>query len=153
AFLGPPEVNITPCLNCINVTIKLPKSHFREKGKLLSLIDIYGELDYEITLKSQTGEDKRAPEKTTNEVFSTVIEELYPNRNYCVSAVVAASLNKHSTPSAWKCVPSDMEAQPAYQVAAVGGAVFVSLIIASALMCMRAGGYFIQNTSLPHALV
>ncbi|NXK92008.1 INRA2 protein, partial [Formicarius rufipectus] len=153
AFLGPPEVNITPCLNCINVTIKLPTSHFREKGKLLSLIDIYEELDYEVTLKSQDGEHKTPWKKTTQEVFSTVIEELYPNRNYCVSVVVTASLNKHSTPSPWKCVPSDMEARPGYQVVAVAGALCVSLILAGALKCMHAGGYFLQNKSLPLALV
>ncbi|NXG17639.1 INAR2 protein, partial [Grallaria varia] len=153
AFLGPPEVNITPCLNCINVTIKLPTSHFREKGKLLSLIDIYKELDYEITLKSQDREHKRPWEKTTEEVFNTVIEELYPNRNYCVSVVITASLNKHSIPSPWKCVPSDKEARPGYHGTAIAGAVCVSLVIAGALKCMHAGGYFLQNKSLPRALV
>ncbi|NXU92398.1 INAR2 protein, partial [Xiphorhynchus elegans] len=155
AYLGPPEVNMTPCLNCINVTIKMPTSHFREKGKQLSLIDIYKELYYEITLKSQDGEPghKRPREKTTQEVFSTVLDELYPNRNYCVSVVVTASLNRHSIPSPWKCVPSDTEARPGYQVAAVAGAVCVSLIIAAALKCMHAGGYFLQNKSLPRALV
>ncbi|NXS12725.1 INRA2 protein, partial [Neodrepanis coruscans] len=112
AFLGPPEVNVTSCLSCINVTIKLPSSHFREKEKLLTLIDIYEELDYEITLKSQDGEHKRTREKTTETVFSTVIEELYPNRNYCVSVVVSASLNKNSLPSAWKCVLTDSVAAP-----------------------------------------
>ncbi|NWI86547.1 INRA2 protein, partial [Pitta sordida] len=153
AFLGPPEVNITPCLNCINVTIKLPTSHFREKEKLLSLIDIYQKLEYQITVKSQDGEHKRPREKITKEVFSTVIEELYPNRNYCVSAVVTASLNKHSIPSAWKCVPADSGARPGYHMVAVAGAVCVSLIIAGALKCMHAGGYFLQDKSLPQALV
>ncbi|NWT06830.1 INAR2 protein, partial [Mionectes macconnelli] len=153
AFLGPPEVNITPCLNCINVTIKLPTSHYREKGKLLSLIDIYEELDYEITLKSQAGEHKTPREKTTEEVFSTVIEELYPSRNYCVSVAVTASLNKHSVPSPWKCVASDSKARPDYQVAVVACAVCVSLVIAAALKCLHAGGYFLQIKSLPRALV
>ncbi|NXM26553.1 INRA2 protein, partial [Oxyruncus cristatus] len=153
AFLGPPEVNVTPCLRCINVTIKLPTSHYREKGKLLSLIDIYEELDYEITVKSQDGEHKRPWEKTTEEVFSTVIEELYPSRNYCVSVVVTASLNKHSIPSPWKCVLSDSMARSGYHVAAVAGAVCVSLVVAAALKCLYAGGYFLQSKSLPHALV
>uniref|UniRef100_A0A8D2MLN2 Interferon alpha and beta receptor subunit 2 n=1 Tax=Zonotrichia albicollis TaxID=44394 RepID=A0A8D2MLN2_ZONAL len=57
-ILGPPEVNVTSCPNCLNVTIKLPASHFRQNGKLQSLIDIYQELDYDITLKSQDGEHK-----------------------------------------------------------------------------------------------
>ncbi|XP_027604653.1 interferon alpha/beta receptor 2-like [Pipra filicauda] len=151
--LGPPEVNVTSCLNCINVTMKLPTSHYREKGKLLSLIDIYEELDYEITLKSQDREDKRAQEKTTAEVFSTVIEELYPSRNYCVSVVVSASLNKHySIPSPWKCVLSGSMARPGYHLAAVAGAVCVSLVIGAALKCLHAGGYFLQGKSLPRAL-
>ncbi|XP_027498952.1 interferon alpha/beta receptor 2 isoform X3 [Corapipo altera] len=152
AFLGPPEVNVTPCLNCINVTMKLPTSHYRERGKLLSLIDIYEELDYEITLKSQDREDKRAQEKTTEEVFSSVIEELYPSRNYCVSVVVSASLNKHSIPSPWKCVLAGSMARPGYHLAAVAVAVCVSLVIVAALKCLHAGGYFLLGKSLPHAL-
>ncbi|NXM78625.1 INAR2 protein, partial [Serilophus lunatus] len=153
AFLGPPEVNVSSCLNCINVTIKLPTSHFREEGKLLTLIDIYEELEYEITLKSQDGEHKRPWKKTTETVFSTVIEELYPNRNYCVSVMVTAPLNKNSIPSAWKCVPGNSEAPPGYHMAAVAGAVCLSLLIAGALKCLHIGGYFLQNKSLPQALV
>ncbi|NWW41969.1 INRA2 protein, partial [Panurus biarmicus] len=121
AILGPPEVNITSCPNCINVTIKLPTSHFREKGKLQSLIDIYGGLDYVITLKSQDGEHKRPRQGTTEEVFSTVIEELYPGRNYCVSVEVTASLNKHSIPSPWKCVTADSEARQGKGAVGQGG--------------------------------
>ncbi|NXD04106.1 INRA2 protein, partial [Certhia familiaris] len=112
AILGPPEVNITSCANCLNVTIKLPTSHFRDKGKLLSLIDIYEELDYDITLRSLDGEHTRHRQKTTEEVFSAVIEELYPSRNYCVSVAVTASLNKHSLPSPWKCVTAASEVHP-----------------------------------------
>ncbi|NXD32132.1 INRA2 protein, partial [Spelaeornis formosus] len=110
AFLGPPEVNVTSCPNCINVTIKLPPSHLREQGKLLSLIDIYDVLDYDIMLKSLDGEHERPRQETTEDVFSTVIEELYPSRNYCLSVVVSASLNKNSVPSPWKCATADSEA-------------------------------------------
>ncbi|KFZ49850.1 hypothetical protein N338_04110, partial [Podiceps cristatus] len=153
AFLGPAEVNISSCLNCINVTIKLPTSHFRKNEKLLSLADIYYELDYEITLKTIDGEHKRPPEKTTKEIFNTVIEELYPNRNYCLSVMVTASLNKHSIPSAWKCITTDSVAQQAYHPVAVAGAVCLSLMLAVALKCMHAGGYILQNKSLPRTLV
>ncbi|KAM9259443.1 interferon alpha/beta receptor 2 isoform 2-T5 [Cariama cristata] len=144
-FLGPPEVNISSCLNCINVTIKLPTSHLRKNEKLLSLIDIYQELDYGITLKTLDGEHKRPRETTTEEIINTVIEELYPNRNYCVSVMVTASLNTHSIPSAWKCITTDSVAQQ--------GAICFSLMLAGALKCMHAGGYILQNKSLPHTLV
>ncbi|NXJ00869.1 INRA2 protein, partial [Psophia crepitans] len=153
AFLGPPEVNISSCLNCINVTIKLPTSYFRKNEKPLSLIDIYKELEYVITLKTLDGEHKRPQETTTEEVFSTVIEELYPNRNYCVSVMVTASLNKHSIPSAWKCITADSVAQQDYHIVAITGAICLSLMLAGALKCMHAGGYILPNTSLPHTLV
>ncbi|NXB32365.1 INAR2 protein, partial [Eulacestoma nigropectus] len=153
AILGPPEVNITSCPNCINVTIKLPTSHFREKGKLLSLIDIYEELDYNITLKSLDGEYKGPRQKTTEEVFSIVIGELYPSRNYCVSVEVTASLNRHSTPSLWKCVTADSEARQGYHEGAVAGAVCVSLIIAAVLKCVHAAGFILPKISFPQALV
>ncbi|NXM98473.1 INAR2 protein, partial [Sylvia borin] len=153
AYLGPPEVNITSCPNCINVTIKLPTSHFRKKGKLQSLIDIYEELNYDITLKSQDGEHKRPRQTTTKEVFSTVIEELYPSRNYCVSVAVSASLNKHFIPSPWKCVTADSEARQGYHEAAVAGAVCVSLVIAAVLKCLHSAGFIFQKISLPQTLV
>ncbi|NXF59567.1 INRA2 protein, partial [Ciccaba nigrolineata] len=153
ALLGPPEVNISSCLNCINVTIKLPTSHFTQNGKLLSLTDIYKELDYGIILKTPNGEHKRPHEKTTKEIFSTVIEELYPNRNYCVSVMVTASLNKHCIPSAWKCVTTDAVAQQDYHTVTIAGAVCFALMLAGALKCMHAGGYILQKKSLPHTLV
>ncbi|NXG73860.1 INRA2 protein, partial [Baryphthengus martii] len=153
AFLGPPEVNISSCLNCINVTIKLPASHLRQNEKLLSLIDIYQDLDYAITLKTLDGEHKRPREKTTEEVFSTVIEELYPNRNYCVSVMVTASLNKNSIPSAWKCITADSVAQKDYHAVAIAGAVCFSLMLAGAVKCIHAGGFILQNKLLPHTLV
>ncbi|XP_010126755.1 PREDICTED: interferon alpha/beta receptor 2 [Chlamydotis macqueenii] len=152
-FLGPPEVNISSCLNCINVTIKLPTSHLRENEKLLSLIDIYKELDYYITLKTLDGEHKRPREETTEEIFNTVIEELYPNRNYCVSVMVTASLNKHSIPSAWKCISADSVAHQGYHIVAIAAAVCFSLMLVCVLKCMHAGGYVLQKKSLPRALV
>ncbi|NXL63943.1 INRA2 protein, partial [Chordeiles acutipennis] len=153
AFLGPPEVNISSCLNCINVSIKLPTSHFRNKGKLLSLIDIYNELDYDITLKTLDREHKIPREKTTEESFSTIIDELYPNKNYCVSVMVTASLNKHSIPSAWKCIAADSVAQQDYHPVAIAGAICFSLMLAGALKCMHVGGYILQTKALPHTLV
>ncbi|KAM6140769.1 interferon alpha/beta receptor 2 [Pterocles gutturalis] len=151
-FLGPPEVNISSCLNCLNVTIKLPTSHFRENGKLLSLTDIYKELNYDITLKTLDGEHKRPREKTAEEIFNTVIEELYPNRNYCVSVTVTASLNEHSTSSPWKCVTADSVAQQDYHIVAIAGAVCFSLMLAGALKCLHAAGYIHQKKPLPHTL-
>ncbi|NXR26757.1 INRA2 protein, partial [Cinclus mexicanus] len=154
AILGPPEVNITSCPNCINITIKLPTSHFRNKGKLLSLINIYEELDYIITLKSQDGEHKRPRQRTTEEVFSTVIGDLYPSRNYCVSVAITASLNKNAMPSPWKCVTADSETQrQGYHAVAVAGAVCVSLIIAVVLRCVHAAGFVLLKVSLPQTLV
>ncbi|NXN08845.1 INRA2 protein, partial [Indicator maculatus] len=153
ALLGPAEVNISSCLNCINVTIKLPTSHFRENGKLLSLIDIYEDLDYVITLKTPNQDHKRTQEKTTEEMFSTVIEELYPNQNYCVSVTVTASLNKHSIPSAWKCGIADSVAQQDYHTFTITAVVCFLLILAVSLKCMHTAGFILLNKLLPRTLV
>ncbi|XP_065718625.1 interferon alpha/beta receptor 2 isoform X1 [Patagioenas fasciata] len=151
--LGPPEVNISSCLNCINVTIKLPASHLTKNGKLLSLIHIYKVLYYNITLKSLDGEHKRPHENTTKEIFNTVIGELYPSRNYCVSVTVTASLNKNFITSDWKCVTADSVAQQGYSILTIAGAVCFSLMVAAALKYMHAGGYILLKTSLPRTLV
>nr|XP_009665900.1 PREDICTED: interferon alpha/beta receptor 2 isoform X1 [Struthio camelus australis] len=152
-FLGPPEVNISSCANCINITVKLPTSHFRKNEKLLSLIDIYEELDYEVTLKTRDGQHKRPRERTTREIFNMVIEDLFPNRNYCVSVMVSASLNKHSISSPWKCITADSRAQQDYHIATITGAVCFSLAIVVILSCMYAGGFILQKKSLPRTLV
>ncbi|XP_054239128.1 LOW QUALITY PROTEIN: interferon alpha/beta receptor 2 [Indicator indicator] len=152
-FLGPAEVNISSCRNCINVTIKLPTSHFRENEKLLSLIDIYEDLDYVITLKTLNQEHKRTQEKTTEEMFSTVIEELYPNQNYCVSVTVTASLNKHSIPSAWKCGIAESVAQQDYHTVTIAAVVCFLLILAVSLKCMHTAGFILLNKLLPRTLV
>lgn len=57
-FLGPPEFNLSSCVHCINITIKLPPTHLRKNGKLLSLFDIYNKVDYEITLRTVGEEHK-----------------------------------------------------------------------------------------------
>ncbi|NXC43103.1 INRA2 protein, partial [Penelope pileata] len=153
AFLGPPEVNISSCPLCINITVKLPTTHLRKNGKLQSLVDIYGSISCDIMLKTPDGEQKRPSEITTEETFNTVIEELYPNRNYCVSVLVTASLNKHSIPSAWKCVTTDSVAQQDYRTFTILSAVFVSMMLAVVLKCMHAAGYIHQKILLPDTLV
>ncbi|XP_051470957.1 interferon alpha/beta receptor 2 isoform X2 [Apus apus] len=157
-FLGPPEVSMSSCLNCINVTIELPVSHSRKSGKLLTLIDIYKELDYDITLKTLDGEHKRSREKTTEANFHTVIEELYPNRNYCVSVMIAASLNKHSIPSVWKCIttgsgaPQERENLYTY-IGIIAGVLCFLLVLVGALKCVHAAGCILPKKLLPRTLV
>uniref|UniRef100_A0A8C3KVC4 Tissue factor n=1 Tax=Chrysolophus pictus TaxID=9089 RepID=A0A8C3KVC4_CHRPC len=152
-FLGPPEFNISSCLRCINITIKLPPTHLRKNGKLVPLFDIYKNLHYEITIKTNDEERKSSSERITEELFSTVIEELYSNRNYCVSVMIIASLNKYSIPSAWKCITTDSVAEKGYQSIVIAVAVCFSLILAVILKCMHIGGYILQKKSLPDTLV
>ncbi|NXP43875.1 INRA2 protein, partial [Heliornis fulica] len=153
AFLGPPEVNISSCISCINVTIKLPTTYIRENENTRSLFNIYNHLEYVITLKTLDREHKRTLKTTSEEIFSTVIEDLYPDRNYCVSVMVIASLNKNSIPSAWKCVTAESVAQKDYHTLTIAGAVCVSLILAGILKCMHAGGYILPEKSFPRTLV
>ncbi|NXA35726.1 INRA2 protein, partial [Eudromia elegans] len=153
AFLGPPEVNISSCPNCLNITVKLPTSHLRKNGKLLSLIDIYRELDCEIRLSTPEKEITKRREKVTRETFNVVIEELYPNRNYCVSGSISRSVNKNSISSPWKCATTHSIAQQDFHVGTVVGAVCFSLSIIVFLACMYAGGFILQQNPLPSTLV
>ncbi|NXL94833.1 INRA2 protein, partial [Alectura lathami] len=153
AFLGPPEVNISSCLHCVNITIKTPTTHSRKNGMLLSLFDIYTGLDYDITLKTLDGEHKKSHQRTTEETFSTVFEGLLPSRNYCVSVNITASLNKRSIPSAWKCATAGSAAQQDHLTITIAVAVCFSLVLVVILKCLHAGGYIYQSKSLPDSLV
>uniref|UniRef100_A0A8C3SK76 Interferon alpha/beta receptor 2 n=1 Tax=Chelydra serpentina TaxID=8475 RepID=A0A8C3SK76_CHESE len=149
--LGPPAVNLTACPTCINVTIKLPASYLKEK----SLIDVYQKLDYTITVESFDGKEKiPIKNETSQESFSYVVGSLHSNTNYCVSVAVAASLNRHSAPSALKCIITRSSTQPGYGIIPILNGGLVSLVIGIFLLVLYKGGFIcLRSKPWPKVLV
>ncbi|XP_019380726.1 PREDICTED: interferon alpha/beta receptor 2 isoform X2 [Gavialis gangeticus] len=145
-YLGPPAVNITPYPDSINITTKLPASHLKREGKVLSLIDIYDELNYVITMRTSDAQVMTLKNTTTKEHFATVVEGLYPNANYCVSVAVTARINVKSIPSALKCVITGSINQQGYPAASLIGGVLVALVVCVILCILRRGGFIRLKT-------
>uniref|UniRef100_A0A8D0G7Y1 Interferon alpha/beta receptor 2 n=1 Tax=Sphenodon punctatus TaxID=8508 RepID=A0A8D0G7Y1_SPHPU len=141
--LGPPVVNLSACSSCINVTVKLPYSYCKKEGKVQSLIDVYTELYYEITVKATNPQEKPFQNKmtTTQESSHTVIEGLNPNANYCISVTVAANLNHNSIPSARKCITTRSDSQPSSQPGHVIGPVFGGALVSLTVVALLLGLY------------
>ncbi|XP_069492424.1 interferon alpha/beta receptor 2 isoform X3 [Ambystoma mexicanum] len=105
--LGPPVVHITSWSGCINVTIQPPVSHLKseDKTRFRSMMDVYTMLRYSITLEGP-GFHEKIDKDAHEENYSTIIKDLLPKTNYCVSVVVTATsnLSKHPKPSALQCL-------------------------------------------------
>ncbi|XP_025070213.1 interferon alpha/beta receptor 2 isoform X2 [Alligator sinensis] len=151
--LGPPALNITPYPSSINITITLPASHLKREGKVLSLIDIYDELKYVITVRTSDAQVVTLKNTTTKEHFATVVEGLYPNANYCVSVAVTAHLKDKSIPSTLKCVITGSISQQGYPAVSIIGGVLVALVVCVILFILhRAGIIRLKTKKWPSVL-
>ncbi|XP_070606447.1 interferon alpha/beta receptor 2 [Erythrolamprus reginae] len=95
--LRPPKFNISVCQNCVNVTVKLPSQ----------LFNIYQTLDYRITVKTDDLKENRIGNTTKQDSFFAILEDLHPNKNYCIAVEVSTSLNKQCTSTIPKCIMLD----------------------------------------------
>ncbi|XP_063812527.1 interferon alpha/beta receptor 2-like isoform X2 [Pseudophryne corroboree] len=106
-ILGPPIVDVVPCDHCLRVSIQPPVSYLwsEEQQRNVTMLsdDVYPILDYTIQLKnSQTVVSIDVEFGREN---NTIISNLLPRANYCVSVTVATAINlTPSIPSAPKCV-------------------------------------------------
>ncbi|CAI5772630.1 interferon alpha/beta receptor 2-like [Podarcis lilfordi] len=92
--LTPPQFEISACPSCANVTVKLSAS----------LLHVYQELDYTVTVIRDNVKEKRVINTTRQESFHTVIGDLSFNTNYCIAVDVRTSLNNQCAPSVPKCL-------------------------------------------------
>ncbi|KAK1167942.1 interferon alpha/beta receptor 2-like isoform X1 [Acipenser oxyrinchus oxyrinchus] len=93
-ILGPPDVSVTGCGDCLLLKLKPPRGKGPEP-----LLDIYHEFDYTITMKNN---GKREVSMKFHCEF--VIENLEPGTEYCVTVrMYRAGLNMNSKPSEPQC--------------------------------------------------
>ncbi|KAL7983577.1 hypothetical protein Chor_000453 [Crotalus horridus] len=95
--LKPPQFNISVCQNCVNVTVKLPPL----------LLKIYQKLDYRITVKTADFKENRIDNTTQQDSFFTILEDLHPNKNYCIAVQVSNSFKPQCTSTIPKCIMLD----------------------------------------------
>ncbi|XP_040194829.1 interferon alpha/beta receptor 2-like isoform X2 [Rana temporaria] len=92
--LGPALVDVVPCIHCINVSIHPPISHLWDEIKQhnVSMVsdEVYPYLEYTVHFVD-SAESSHTTKLTT--LNATVILNLRPNTNYCVSVDITSESN------------------------------------------------------------
>ncbi|KAG7463678.1 hypothetical protein MATL_G00179130 [Megalops atlanticus] len=93
--LGPPEVSVTGCGGCLNLTITLPRGNARS-----SITEIYMDFNFHIFWK-RAGNTKVW--NTSTSKSSYVLQHLAAGVEYCVRVQPQLNVNKHTLSSNWTC--------------------------------------------------
>ncbi|XP_061483773.1 interferon alpha/beta receptor 2-like isoform X2 [Rhineura floridana] len=129
--LATPQFNISACPNCANVTVKLSPS----------LLKVYYELGYTVTVETSDLKEKRVDNKTRQESFHTIIGDLSPNTNYCIAVDVKSSVNEQCTPSVPKCIIIGSKNKSGHIIFPALGGIFLSLAVGLALFGLYNTGF------------
>ncbi|XP_039175085.1 interferon alpha/beta receptor 2-like isoform X2 [Crotalus tigris] len=135
--LKPPQFNISVCQNCVNVTVKLPPL----------LLKIYQKLDYRITVETADFKENRIDNTTQQDSFFTILEDLHPNKNYCIAVQVSNSFKSQCTSTIPKCIMLDSNNRQVYTILSILALLllFVGLILV--FLCMTGFIYFKRRIS------
>ncbi|XP_070799650.1 interferon alpha/beta receptor 2 [Pituophis catenifer annectens] len=126
----PPEFNISVCQNCVNVTVKLPPL----------LLKIYQKLDYRITVKTADLKENRIDNTTKQDHFFTILEDLHPNKNYCIAVEVSTGVNRQCNSTIPKCIMLDSNNRKDYTMFSFL-ALFILLAMVAILVFLRKAGF------------
>uniref|UniRef100_A0A672YFD8 Fibronectin type-III domain-containing protein n=1 Tax=Sphaeramia orbicularis TaxID=375764 RepID=A0A672YFD8_9TELE len=116
--LGPPQVTLAGCGNCIKINISLPEA---EK----EIQETY-DPEFKIAWKKRGG-DKPISIKTPNKNFT--LDNLVPGTKYCIQVTLETYLNENVIPSNWSCIDTSMLEPPRGAVSAVLITVFSVVIV------------------------
>ncbi|XP_038622153.1 interferon alpha/beta receptor 2 isoform X2 [Tachyglossus aculeatus] len=159
--LGPPEVHIAALEDQIEVTVHLPEGllddpktpsnpwPFHEFNGLTGTI--------KVASMNRPEESRLIKIKDIHGGFSSVVEGLFLNTNYCITAEIHSPLNTNSQPSDLKCtvLASSVKSEPIKSQVVGGTFVFVFLLIFGllSLMALKIGGCIcLRRKRLPKVL-
>ncbi|XP_069035230.1 uncharacterized protein [Lepisosteus oculatus] len=99
-ILGPPDVSLTGCGDCLLLEINIPREVI---FKTSSLEDIYVEINFTVKLKKH-GKSQESEIEFTNNADSTYkISQLEPAAQYCLKVKMKTTLNQNTLYSGWHC--------------------------------------------------
>lgn len=148
--IGPPELSLAGCGNCIQVNILLPKAERQ--------IDI--EKFYDVNFRvlwNKTEEGKRWTEvlKTKNKSFT--LSNLEKGVEYCVQVHMEIVLNKNTKPSPLKCTftsHAEHENGTFLLGAGTAGLIFVLSALTMSIYCLYYTGFLCRlPTAVPRAMI
>ncbi|XP_036397099.1 interleukin-10 receptor subunit beta-like [Megalops cyprinoides] len=143
--LGPPQVSLAGCGNCLKINITFPRGRAKE-----SIEDIYGVFRFNISWK-KIGEIQ--VQHYSTQLSSSMLENLHPGVEHCIQVKPQLAVNKNTLRSGWVCAltsPGDQSPVPTVLAGvsgillALGGVILIGLIYA--------GFLFKLKTHLPRVL-
>ncbi|XP_015746518.1 interferon alpha/beta receptor 2 [Python bivittatus] len=140
--LRPPQFNISVCQSCVKVTVKL----------LPLLLKVYQELYYTITVKTDVLKENRIHNTTKHESFFSVLEDLHPNKNYCIAVDVSTDYNKQCTPTIPKCVMIDSSYTQDHIILSIFIPIIILVLIFISIILYKAGFIFLKRKTRPSVL-
>uniref|UniRef100_A0A8C5SB77 Interferon/interleukin receptor domain-containing protein n=1 Tax=Laticauda laticaudata TaxID=8630 RepID=A0A8C5SB77_LATLA len=138
----PPQFNISVCQNCVNVTMKLSPL----------LLKIYQKLDYRITVKTDGLKENRIDNTSKQDSFFTILEDLHPNKNYCIAVEVSTGFNHQCTPTIPKCIMLDSNNRKDYIKLSILAPVILSGVLAFVVFLHKVGFIHFKRRTTPSLL-
>ncbi|XP_066542462.1 cytokine receptor family member b1 isoform X2 [Hoplias malabaricus] len=104
-IIGPPDVTLFGCGNCLNISITLPKGKASKEGEMF-----YNGIGFEIHWKKDQDEKeiisyiKTTPQQTsTLSTYTHILKDLQPGEKYCLRAQPKANYIHDTLISGWFC--------------------------------------------------
>ncbi|XP_063160775.1 interferon alpha/beta receptor 2-like [Candoia aspera] len=139
----PPQFNISVCQSCVNVTVKLSPL----------LLKVYQELHYTITVETADIKENRIDNKTKHDSFFTVLEDLHPNKNYCIAVHVYTVHNKQCTSTIPKCVMIDSNNRQDHIILSILAVLMVLVVVLCLFILHKTGFIFLKRKKWPRVLI
>ncbi|XP_026556372.1 interferon alpha/beta receptor 2 [Pseudonaja textilis] len=138
----PPQFNISVCQNCVNVTVKLSPL----------LLKIYQNLDYRITAKTDGLKENRIDNTSKQDSFFTILEDLHPNKNYCIAVEVSKGFNQQCTPTIPKCIMLDSSNRKDYTKLSILAPAILALVLVVVVCLYKVGCIHFKRRTVPSIL-
>ncbi|KAK2839399.1 hypothetical protein Q5P01_013139 [Channa striata] len=147
--IGPPEVSLDGCGNCIRINISLPKHNNRAEAE-----GLYNDPQFEIFWRKK---HEKNPQSIFTRNMNFTLDNLEKGVEYCVMVDIHIRTNKNTLKSDWKCIfTSIVESHSDAAVLGPFAALLILLIgfLMISIFFLYYTGYFCEGpTTLPNALV
>nr|XP_019955334.1 PREDICTED: uncharacterized protein LOC109637429 [Paralichthys olivaceus] len=146
--IGPPEVSLAGCGNCIQVNISLPEAD-RSSG-IDDIQKLYAS-QFRVVWKSEN--NKIESLVTGNK--SLTLRNLNRGKEYCVQVHTETNLNKNTEPSSLKCIFTSI-VEPEKDIVVIGVVaallIFFASVLLTVMFCLHYTGFLCKLKALPTAL-
>uniref|UniRef100_A0A3Q2Z4T2 Interferon alpha/beta receptor 2-like n=2 Tax=Hippocampus comes TaxID=109280 RepID=A0A3Q2Z4T2_HIPCM len=150
-IIGPPEVTVTECGNCIQINMSLPEA---DKSSGIPNNDIMA--IYKAKFRVLWKRSNKIEEVYKTEARSVKINNLEKGKQYCVQIQTEITMNKNTEPSTWVCTTTSIAELD--RVPVLGITLGLLICFTGALMtltcCLYYTGFLCKlQASLPRALI